>query len=378
MRIAFDVSCAAESPLTGMAYAAIRQLDALRALSPDLDVCLFATGDRTGPDTLKRALPDYTDQRVYRRARLLKHYFWTSLLWPPVERFTGPVDIAHGLCHQTPATRKALRVVTVHDLSCYRVPETHTARMVKVQRRLLEQSARVADHIVTVSENAREELITLLNVAPYRVTAVPNGVCLEEFETPLDKSQLAATKQELGVERPYFIHLGTIEPRKNIGTLLEAYSQLRDSISDIPQLVLVGKEGWKSKDVMKSLPEFGDDVVHAGYLNRVDAIALLRDAAACVYPSIYEGFGLPILEAMAARTPVVASNRSAIPEVAGDCAVLVDPDSPEAIAQAMGQVLDDTDATQARVEAAQARARTFTWERSAQELMALYDRLTEG
>lgn len=379
LRIALDLSCAAELPVTGIGYAAIYQMRALHALGLPHAYRVVAAGDRHGRHTLEAELPEFEDKRVIPFARLAKYYAWTRLAWPPIEWFSGEVDLAHNLCHQTPATRRAARLVTVHDLSALCVPETHTARTVQVQTALLRQCAREADGIIAVSASCKQDLVDRLRVPEERIHVVHNGVRLEEFSGPFDAAALDAVKRRLGITRDYLIHLGTLEPRKNVLRLLEAYTRARAGRPDFPQLLLVGKAGWKSAPILDALREHGaaaagEHVLHAGYVPRADAVALLRGARACLYPSLYEGFGLPVLEAMAARTPVITSNVSSMPEVAGDTALLVNPIDTDEIAGALLALLDNPAATAARVESAYLRAQTMTWHHSAQALADVYQR----
>lgn len=380
INIALDLSCAAEHPVTGIGYAAIYQVRALLQRRAEFAYRVFATGDSRGKANLRKELSEIERQFVLPYARLLKYGLWTRLGWPPVEWVTGTVDIAHNLCHQTPATRRALRVVTVHDLSFLRVPETHTARTVEVQTRLLNQCARDADTLIAVSEHCKGELVDLLQVAPERIEVVRNGVRLEEFELPFDEAAHASLAARLGIQRDYFIQLGTLEPRKNIVRLIEAYDLVRRERGRIPQLLLVGAPGWKSDGIQRAIRAYaGDgDIVHAGYVQRDHAVLLLRGARACLYPSLYEGFGLPVLEAMAAGTPVMTSNVSALPEVIGDTGLLVDPYDLESMARAICLLLDDEPAARERAAAARYRAQGMTWDVSAAQLECVYRQLAHG
>jgi len=372
--IALDLSCAAEYPVTGVGYAAIFQIQALLRRGADINYRAFATGDRQGKAVLRSELPEIEHQFVLTHARLLKYALWTRLGWPPVEWITGDVAIAHNLCHQMPATRRALRLVTIHDLSFLRVPETHTKRTVEVQTRLLRQCARDADALIAVSEHCKRELVEVMGVNPEQIYVVPNGVRLEEFETPFDVAAHSALKARLGLTRDYFIQLGTLEPRKNVERLVEAYQRVRQQRSEMPQLVFVGKLGWKSDAIVESIRAAQGDggVIHAGYLRRDEAVLLLRGARACLYPSLYEGFGLPVLEAMAAGTPVLTSTVSALPEVVGETGLLVDPCNTESIASAICLLLDEEPAVRARANAARLRARGMTWDESAAQLERVY------
>lgn len=377
IHVALDVSCAAERPITGIGYAAIYQLRSLFARNdPTFGYSLFAAGGRGGNAILAREFPGRS-ARVIPFARLAKYYAWNSLDWPPIEWFTGPARIAHNFSHQVPATSRAIKVVTVHDLSMFRHPETHTPRMAHVQQTLLRNTAKRADHIVAVSESCKSELIDVLHVPANRIHVIHNGVNTAEFDIPFDMRRQNELRQTHAIHGDYIIHLGTLEPRKNLARLCEAYAQLRARRDDLPKLVIVGAVGWGADPVLKAIAALGQSVVRPGYLSRADAILLLRGARACVYPSLYEGFGLPVIEAMAARTPVITSNVSALPEVAGDAALYADPHSAESIAHAIEQVLNDPNAAAARVSIGRVRAESFSWEKSAGKLADLYRDLAD-
>jgi len=377
IRVGLDLSCAFERPLTGVGYAALFQVRALAAGPEPFDLRLFATRARHAPAALDGMEEAFTCRVVCRNLRRAKRFLWLHAQWPPMEWFCGELDIAHGLFHQLPAARRAARIVTVHDLSFLRLPETHTKETVRHHSAFLRQAARKADACIAVSQSCRDDLLELLHVPPERVFVVPQGVRLEEFAGELDEHALGALQQRLGIRGPYYVHLGTIEPRKNIPRLLQAYHRVRQRRSNCPQLVLVGTKGWLYEPSFRAIRDLGleADVVHAGYLPRGDAVLLLRGALACAYPSLYEGFGLPALEAMAAGTPVITSNRTALPEVVGDTGILVDPENVDAIEAALEDVLEQPDRAADRAGAARVRAREFTWQRSAAALAAVYRRL---
>lgn len=380
LRIGLDLSCTAETPLTGIGYAALQQITALAESHADCALSIFAAGGTDARDLIDRQFPNIAKKRVYARARLAKYYAWTRLEWPPMEWFCGPMDLAHNLCHALPATSNAQRVVTVHDLSVFRHPETHTARTVDVQSTLLKQSAAKADHLIAVSAFTKQELIDVLNVDADRITVVPNGVDLEVFHQDWDDDRFDGLRDRLKLGRRYLMYLGSIEPRKNVVRLIEAYAQLRDRIADCPKLLLAGNPAWGAEPALEAIARHkrNNDIVQAGYLDRTDVIMLLRNAAACIYPSLYEGFGLPVLEAMAARTPVIASDLPPVREFAGDTVLLVPPNDVEALTYAMVETLDNPSAATARVKRAQESVKEFTWAKSAQTLMRVYEKIGAG
>lgn len=366
-----------ERQLTGIGYAAAYQVRALASLAPELDLRFVATRPTGGRDHLAGIASAFTRRSILPHAGLVRYLLWSRFDWPPIEWFSGPVDIAHNFSHQAPATREAKRLVTVHDLSFLRMPETHSRRNRVLQKALLEQSVRKADAFVAVSESAKHDLSGMMGVEPARIHCVPNGIHPAEYEERMPKDDFERLKDRLGLCKPYFIHLGTVEPRKNIPRLLEAHERLCQNRTDAPSLVLVGKPGWLSEPIYAEVRRHvsAGRVLDAGYRERTEALALLRNAVACVYPSLYEGFGLPVLEAMASGTPVITSNRSSLPEVVGDTGCLVNPESTDELHNAMARVLDRPAQTGELAARALERARKFTWENSARRLLRVYEGL---
>ncbi len=373
LRITLDASSALEHPLTGVGYVALHQTSALAALNAGLELRLFGTRARgvALPAEWRHA---FTRSFVVPGARRLKLALWSRWNGPPIEWFCGRVDIAHGLFHLLPAAVAAKRLVTVHDLVVFRHPETHTAETVRTHQRLLRHAARNADALIAVSESCRRDILDILNVPPEKVFVVPNGVCIEDFEGALDPAALARCRQQLGLQRDYWIYIGTIEPRKNLTRLLTGYRRIVDRFPDCPDLLLVGRKGWHAEAIFQAIGELRleNRVYHAGYLPRSDLILLLRNAAACLYPSLYEGFGLPVLEAMAAGVPVLTSNISALPEVIGPCGVLINPEEPDSLEAGMETLHLQPDACARMAREARERARGFSWENSAMRLAQVY------
>ena len=373
MRVALELSCAMEPPLTGVGYAALAQAQALAALDDKPELRLFATPGPGGALPLPGLDTAFARTAVIPKARRLKNALWTRANFPPIEWFCGEVDIAHGLFHLLPAAKRAKRVVTVHDISFLRMPEVHTEFTRAAHTTMVTHAIRSADAVVCVSGHCRDELIGLLGANPARLFVVHQGIDTAEFDTELDTERLETLKRELGLHGDYFIHIGTIEPRKNLPRLLRAFGRIAHE-DGAPQLLLVGKGGWLSKPSFDAIhdPALAGRVVHTGHLPRQDAIALLRGATACVYPSLYEGFGLPPLEAMAARVPVITSDAASIPEATAGHAILVDPTSEDAIEKALRDHLHNPGAAQARIKPARTHAETLTWRRSAEGLMGVY------
>jgi glycosyltransferase involved in cell wall biosynthesis len=267
-------------------------------------------------------------------------------------------------------------VATIHDVCFCTHPATFTRRMWLYFRVFLPLAVRRARIVQTVSETSKQALVDLLHVAPGKVRVVPNGVA-EDFKEPDDEADLEAVRERCGLPDRFILYVGTLEPRKNLLRLLQACERLW-SIHGVPhKLVIVGKQGWLARDVHDHIDRAGlrDRVVFAGYVARADLPAVYALASVFVYPSLCEGFGLPPLEAMACGTPVVASNASAMPEVLGDAARLVDPLDVEALAQAIRAVLEDEHLRDELKFAGLKRAYEYRWDTSARQMLDIYAEL---
>jgi glycosyltransferase involved in cell wall biosynthesis len=269
-------------------------------------------------------------------------------------------------------------VVTIHDLAILRFPETFRRWHRTFASYLLPRLVRRVSAIVSVSEATKSDLVELLGVAPERVSVIPCGI--SAGFSPLDAGdpRLAAVRDRYSLPEAYAITVGAIEPRKNLPRLLRAVDQLtkRREFRDL-SLLHIGPGGWLTKEVSRTLAELRleDRVRFLGYVPNDDLAALYQQARLAIYPSLFEGFGLPVLEAMASGCPVVTSNCSSMPEVAGGAAVLVDPMSVEAIADGIARLWCDDGLRHALIACGQRRAATFTWEFAARETMKLYDRV---
>ncbi len=373
LSIAADLSCLASRPVTGVGYYTRHLFEALLRQSPGIDLRVFACAAKPMPEEVHAfgaQAARFVDRRIPTR---LKNELWTRLESPPLSWWLGETDIVHGGFHLLPPSRRAKRMVTVFDLAGMRRSAIHEDASLALHRKLLTHAVPRADGIVAISQSCRADVIELLNADPAKVHVVPGGVLLEEFSGPLDEARLAAARLRHGIDGPYWIHLGTLEPRKNLKRLVEAYARLR-ARHEVPRLVLAGGEGWMFGPVLETIARLGleMEVLRTGYLPREDAVALLRGAQGCVYPSLYEGFGLPVLEAMAARVPVLTSNVSSLPEVIGDSGILVEPEDDESLDAGLERMLLDRGTEAARVEAAWERAQGMTWDHSAQALLAAY------
>ena len=285
------------------------------------------------------------------------------------------MDVVHYPANFAPLfTRpgRAKVVLTVHDLSFLREPAWYRWNRATYYRYAAWRSIRLADRLIADSYATATDLSTFLKVPQERIDVIPLGVG-EPFGVTAAEQQ-ATTRQFYNLPEQFFLYVGTIEPRKNIVRLIEAWSKIAASLPY--DLVIAGREGWKCgpvKDATKISPHAGR-VHFPGFIRPEDLAALLGAARVFVWPSLWEGFGLPPLEAMACGTPVVSSNRSSIPEALGDSALLVDPLNVEQLAAAMRDAATDDGVRKRLVTAGLARAATFTWRRTAQLTAAAYRR----
>lgn len=295
-------------------------------------------------------------------------------LW--IEMWTGPVDLFHQPDFVLPRSRPGTpTILTVHDLSFVREPDSVMPGMTRHLNMWVPWSVKRADQVIAVSEATRQDLIELYHTPPEKITVIHHGVTPEfkPVENPFD---LAAVCQKYALDKtPFVLTLGTIQPRKNYRRLVQAFAQIDPPFT----LVIAGNKGWHYDTIFKEVQELGleNRVYFPDFVDDSDLPALYSAASLFVYPSLYEGFGLPALEAMACGTPVVASNQSSLPEVVGEAGVLVDPRDVGAIAEAMSRVLSDESLNRQLSETGRRRAAHFSWDKVAADLLNLYETVLE-
>ena len=286
-----------------------------------------------------------------------------------------PVDLLH-VQFTAPPFAPCPVVVSIHDLSFEHLPETFKRRS-RVQLRLtVRRTARRAARILALSEYVRNDIMTTYGIDPERISVTPLAAA-SHFAPVTDTMQLSRVRKTYGLREDYILCVGSIQPRKNLPRLITAYGNLRRLRPEakLPQLVLVGKKAWLFQETLRVAAEQGlvDDIKFTGYVPEADLPALYSGAVCSVYPSFFEGFGLPVLEAMQCGTPVIAGNRTSIPEVVGDAGLLVDPFDENELAQAMARVIDDSDlAAELRVKGLQ-RAKQFSWHETARLTLKTYE-----
>ena len=308
---------------------------------------------------------------------------WHRLRLPlPVELITGPVDVFHSPDFTLPPVWRARAVLTVHDLSFLRVPECFTGALRRYLERVVPRSVRRADHVIADSHSTKRDLVELLGTPAGKVTVIHSGV-EPRFRPIIDRAALGPVRQRYDLPERFIISVGTLQPRKNFATLVEAFARLKSETGNWKpgarslKLVIAGGRGWLYEEIFARVEALGlqGDVLFPGFVADEDLPALYNLAEAFVLPSLYEGFGLPPLEAMACGTPVVTSNVSSLPEVVGDAGLMVEPADVESLAAAIERVLEDGGLRREMVQRGLARAKEFTWERAARRLLGVYTRM---
>lgn len=366
--------------MTGVGYYTRNLFGALASGDFPVIVRPFLASAQALPDDVPAMLAGMARPATFRFPTRWKNALWTRYEWPPLEWFTGKSAIVHGGFHLLPPARHAKRVVTVFDLAGMRRSAIHDDAGQAMHRQLLAHAIPRADAILAISQSCRQDIIELLDADPEKVHVVPGGVTLSEFDGPIDQQLLSRLRARHDINGKYIIHLGTLEPRKNLARLVEVYARLAARHDELPTLVLAGGKGWMYDAIFEAIErhKLTSRVKTTGYLSRLEAITLLRSAQACVYPSRYEGFGLPVLEAMAARVPVLTSDVSSLPEVIGDTGILVDPEDEDSMEAGLSRLLFERDDEMVRVEAAWQRAQGMTWHHSAQTLVGAYTSVLAG
>lgn len=297
--------------------------------------------------------------------RLALYEAWHALRWPVVERATGPVDVVHATAVAVPPTRAPL-VMTIHDLAFLADPSLVTRHGNRFFRRGTELARRHARLVLVPSEATAAEC-RAAGFDPDRLRIVPWGV----DRRPVSSSDIETVRDRFGLNRPYVLFVGTVEPRKNLGGVIGAVAGLAGRDLD---LVIVGPDGWNEDldERLRALEGTGIGVHRLGFLSPRALLPLYAGAGAFCFPSLREGFGMPVLDAMAHGAPVVTSAGTATAEVAGDAGLLVDPLDTSAISEALASVLDDPILADRMRAAGHERAARFTWDRTAELTAAAY------
>jgi glycosyltransferase involved in cell wall biosynthesis len=293
-------------------------------------------------------------------------------LFYPMESWRSSFDLFHAQFSVPPFLR-ARSVLTVYDLVFERFPEFFHAKDRMQMKLLVPWSCRRADEVITISESSKRDLVELYRLNPNRVTVTYPGP--QDIYRPLDPQHARGyLRNAYGIQQPFVLYVGNLEPRKNLGRLIEAFALLRRKDRIQHKLVIVGKKAWLYEGILESVHRHGikPDLVLTGYVPREDLPVFYNAATLMIYPSLFEGFGLPVIEAMACGTPVITSYGSALEEIASGAAVLVDPYSIASIASALERVANSDELQRNLRQAGLARAAQFSFRRMAEQTRSVY------
>jgi len=370
MKIGIDISQLA-FPGTGVATYTRNLVENLLRIDKENEYVLFYSSLRKD---IKHAGLKIGKKRVelrnYKLPPLFLEFLWNRLHILPIEEFTGHLDIFHTSDWLEPPA-KCPKVTTVHDLAIFKYPETFSPRgghnIVSNLRRKLEWVKRESKVIIAVSENTKKDIVKILDIPSEKIKVIYEAGD-EVFGKKSTLRGIENAKKKYGISGNYILAVGTLEPRKNLKRLIMAFSKVRRNSS--LSLVIAGNAGWGGE--LEGLQGKILGVRFLGYVPKEDLAPLYAGAQCFVYPSLYEGFGLPILEAMASGCPVVTSNISSLPEVAGEMAVLVDPENIRDITEGIKEAITKREEF---IKKGFERAKEFSWEKTARQTLEVYQNL---
>jgi len=268
-------------------------------------------------------------------------------------------------------------VTTVHDFSFHIQPEWHPKERLNYYKKHFWKQASSSDWLITGSHFTKQEIIKYMNYPEEKITVIYHGVDHDRYKV-YDQSVLAHSKNKFELDTNFLLFVGSIEPRKNLLNLLKAYHLLSNSIKHNYPLVLVGFKGWENTEIMQEIEKDKEHIKYLGYLSDEELVHVYNLATLFIYPSLYEGFGIPPLEAMACQTPVIASNVSSIPEVCADAAMYIDPTDPHDIANKITLVLTDTNKRESLTKKGLAHSQKFTWDKAAKAHMQVFQEVLQS
>ncbi len=324
-------------------------------------------------NTYVKILPPTSD----RDFRSVERFIWDQFR-VPVGAARSRADILHQPGFSVPIVAGRPVVVTVHDIIAITSGQDLPMGSKLYFGRWMPFSYRFASHIIADSHHTKRDLVEYLGINPGKITVV-HLAAAELYRPSSDRQQLATVTERFQTGERFLLHVGTISPRKNLEFLVRVFAKLKPSLTEPTKLVITGKRGWHFNQLFALIKELAleTDVVFTDYVTDEEKAALYNAATVVVLPSLYEGFGFPVLEAMACHTPVVASNRSSIPELVGDAGILLDPTDDAGWVRALGDLLGNEREQQRLVKLGIDQAARFSWERTARETMAVYERVLE-
>jgi len=372
LRIAIDAHSVG-TELGGNESYATNLIEALAEIDSTNDYTLYVTR-REALERFNNRWPNFTVRATLPHTPLIRIPLALS-----AELRKNPVDVLH-VQYTAPLVAPCPVVASIHDLAFEHLPRTFKRRSSMQLRLTVRHTARRAAHIITVSEYSRRDIMQTYGIAPHRITVTPPAASAS-FAPVTDEIELARVRNLYGIEGDYILNVGSIQPRKNLSRLIAAYSSLRRAQPEakLPQLVLVGKCAWLYSETLRTIKqlELSNSVILTGYVPEAHLPALYSGALCFVYPSYFEGFGLPPLEAMKCGAAVIVGNKTSLPEVVGDAALLVDPFNVDDIASAMEKLMVDSSLRSHLRSKALEQAKLFDWRETARKTLAVYKKAAD-
>ena len=371
MTIGIDASRANKTEKTGTEWYSYHLIQELKKITDPKDQFILYSREKLRSELGE--LPSNWQSRVLNWS---PQKLWTQVRFS-AEMWQRPPELLFVPAHTLPTIRPEKVVTTCHDVAFLRLPQVYDWAALKYQKLAVKFAIRHATKIIAVSEFTKNELIEFFKISPERIAVVQNGYDNERYKIIEDRGAVAEALKKYKITEPYILYTGRLELKKNTPGLIEAFKILKKSYTQPLKLVLVGQPGFGFEKVAKAVAEsdLQNDILMPGWIAREDLPYLMSGARAFVFPSFYEGFGIPILEAMACGTPVVASGIPALREVAGEAAYLVDPDFSENIAEGISRVLTDERLREDLKIRGLDRARQFSWGRCARETWKVLENL---
>lgn len=353
------------------------QVAALIAARPDWDIRLFVIGPVHNDD--RQAAPRPLAATPVSERNMVRLWHRLQVGWPRVEQFTGgPLTLFHATDFVLAPSQARHKLVTVHDLAFLFYPDAAMPSLHRYLNEVVPRSVKRADHLLADSQHTANDLQEQWQIPAERITVVQGAVDHAHFRPVTERKRLSAVRARYGIgERPFLLALSTLQPRKNFARLIEAFAQARQAATLPHRLIIGGSKGWLYEEIFANVQRLRleEDVIFLGYVDDADLPALYSAAEFFAFPSLYEGFGLPIIEALACGTPVLTAQNSCLPEAGGPGALYVDAENVESIAEGIVRLATDAPLRLQLRTAGQYHAESFTWQRSAQQLLGAYERV---
>jgi glycosyltransferase involved in cell wall biosynthesis len=372
MRIGIDATSLPPNPVGAGTYI-INLVRALATQDTEHEFIVFA--QKSGRGLIGELPPARVHWSIFPDKSPARRLVWEQTIFPFILRREG-IELLHSPHYTRPFFLSCASVVTFHDMTFFLYPQLHVRPKRIFFPLAMRMSARRAEALIAASENTRKDAIRLLGIPQDKIFTIPLGVS-KEFRPIADPALLEACRQKYRLPQEFILYVGAIEPRKNLPLLMKAYAMLRDRDENAPVVVLVGRLGWMYDEVYQQIELLGlkDRVLFTGYIPNEDLPIVYNLARFFVYPSAYEGFGFPPLEAMACGTPVITTAISSMPEYIGEAGLLISPGDEQALLEAMDTLLHDEKLRIHLSEKGRKQAAGFSWNDTAQKTLEVYRRV---